>query len=97
MSKGPKPNEMIGHPEKLTEQHPDNLGPFRHFDSKKRFKGQKIRQIILDTREIINPVCVRDILVPMLSLPDLLRPSVMVAHVNVNIDDLFTIELGNQA
>ncbi len=92
MRVGAEPDEVIVDPEKLGEHHPDELGSLRHPDSSQSLDGMKVRQIVGHTAKVVDPIRVRDELMPGLVLANLLNPPVMVTDVKVDIGNPLTIE-----
>jgi hypothetical protein len=97
MSVGAEPDKVIVDPEKLAEHHPDELSSLRYPDSTESLDGMKVRQIVGHTAKVVNPIRVRDELMPGLVLPDLLNPPVMVTDVEVDIGNSLTVEGDDEA
>jgi len=94
---GAEPDEMAGDAEQLGQHHPDDYCPVGDDDAAEPLHRIDIGQIVLHPGQVIDPVGVGDELVPVLSLGDLLRPTVVIADIQVHIDDLLPRQLEDAA
>ena len=72
-------------------------GPVRNGDAAEPFHGVDVGQVVLHPGQVVDAVGIGDELIPLLALGDFFRAAVVVADVEVDIDDLLAVQLENAA
>jgi hypothetical protein len=88
--------QVVAHPRQLAGQHPDPLAAPRHLAAQQFLDCQHVGHVRENCRVVVQPVGVRDRLVPGPALALLLEAAVQVADLHVEIDDRLTVELGHE-
>ena len=94
---GTQEQQVAGDAEHFRQHHPDDLDPVGHFDAGQFFHRQHVRKVVHHAAQIIDAVGVGNIAVPGLALGHLLGATVVVADVGHAVDDLFTVQLQDDA
>src|SRR5689334_17436491 len=88
---------MTRETKELRHHHANDLHSVGHFDSRKLFNCQHVREVIHHTTQIVDAVRVGNKCVPGLSLAHLLGSPMVIANVGYGIDDLLAVELEHYA
>ena len=83
--------------EQFGEHHADHVDAIRHGDPGQFFYGQHVRHLVDAAAKVFDTVGVRDVAVPGLALAHLLGAAVVVTDIRHAVDDLFAIQLQNNA
>ena len=84
---------MVGHPRDFTHNHADVLTAVGHLEVKKLFRRQREPNIINQRRDVVQPVGIRNNVVPGALLAHLLKTTMQIADFDIAVEDLLAIEL----
>ncbi len=88
---------MAGDPEEFGHHDADDIDLLRHLDAGELLDREHVRQVVHHAAEVVDTVGVRNVAVPGLTLAHLLGATVVVSDVRDAVDDLFTVQLQDDA
>ena len=83
--------------EQLGQHHADSVDALRHLNTGQLLDRQHVRHFVHAAAEILDAVGVRNVAVPGLTLAHLLGAAVVITDVRHAVDDLFAVQLQNDA
>jgi hypothetical protein len=87
---------VVAEPADLARQHAQPLAALRRLDAEQLLDRHAEREVREDRRVVVEPVGVRDRLVPRSRLALLLEAAVQVADHHVDVDDVLAVELDEE-
>ena len=97
LNKGRDIQQVAVDAEQLGEHHADHVHAIRYGDPSQFFHRQHVRHLVDAAAEIFNTVGIRDVAVPGLTLAHLLGAAVVITDIRYAVDDLFAVQLQNNA
>ena len=88
---------MGGDARQLHKEHARDLGSLRHFDPRQALACQRVGDVVHQRLDVVQPVGVREELVPTEALAGLLFPAVQVADHGLDLLHGFAVERDHQA
>ncbi len=89
--------QVAGDPEELGHHDADDVDLLGHLDAGQFLDREHVRQVVHHAAEVVDTVGVRNEAVPGLTLGHLLGTTVVVTDVRYAVDDLFTVQLQDDA
>ncbi len=83
--------------EELGHHHADEVDPRGHLDAGELLYRKDVGQVVHHPTEVVDPVGVGDVAVPGLALGHLLGATVVIADLGHAVDDLFAVQLQDDA